>query len=154
MILILIERSYAFTVHDETLVSLLSLWIGELNRLVPDPESLGARIDGGPHTEALFLVLLEQNTIEKKGLACSVLSRHCNDSHHVILQAHEELLGLLPQLEALLFVIDYKVECLAIFSHGFGHVGKPRTKCTSRVIHNHILWVKIYHYFFTLPISN
>ena len=66
MILVLVEGADTLTVHYETFVVLLGLGVNQFDWLVPNPESLGARVDSGTHAEALVFCLLKEDAIEQK----------------------------------------------------------------------------------------
>ena len=101
MILVLVEGADALGVDDEHLVGVVCVGPGTGARLdfegfVPDPEALGARVDGGADVEArLVSRLIQQNPIQKKALACPILARHSNKPYTLIshLVRRQEFLG-------------------------------------------------------------
>jgi hypothetical protein len=65
VILVFVKSTDALTVHNETLVR-FAFGVSKLNRLTPDPETLGAGVDGWSYPKALILLLFEQDPIKKE----------------------------------------------------------------------------------------
>lgn len=75
MIGILVHASEALCVDH----NYVHVFVGSAgDGLLPEPQSLGARINGRAYLEASFL-LVQQHPIHKERFACSILT---NDRHH------------------------------------------------------------------------
>jgi hypothetical protein len=73
---------------------------GAGNALLPDPEALGAWVDGGAHLEAR-LARTQQHAIHEEALACAVLAHDADGSNLLIFgDVAQELLGFGVQTEA------------------------------------------------------
>lgn len=66
MVLIFIESSDAFAVNDEALEGGIGRLIVKLKRLVPHPETLGARIDCRSNPEPSVVGHLKNYAVEKE----------------------------------------------------------------------------------------
>jgi len=91
VIYVLVEGPDPFAV-DNQYFHFLSVGF-TLDGLAPYPEALGARIDGGPNSEARVL-LVEDDSVQEKGFTSSVLASH-RDHTDLLSDPAQEFFGFL-----------------------------------------------------------
>ena len=64
MIFVFVEGTYTLRVDYQALEWLISLWIFDLDWLIPYPETLRAWVYSWAYSKAMFVLLPEDNTIE------------------------------------------------------------------------------------------
>ena len=100
MILIFIKGTDTFAVDDETFKGLLCPTVHQIYSLIPDPETLRARVDSWTDTEAGLFRLFKQYSVQQETLPCTILASYCNDSYVFIFKTHQEVPGFLSNAKA------------------------------------------------------
>ena len=104
MVLVLIKRTDPFAVDNKYFEGRLSALSLNLDRLAPNPQTFGAGVDGGAHTEAAVISLIKDDSIQKERLSRSVLASNSNDTNFLFDLA-QHFPCLIADMEALLLIV-------------------------------------------------
>lgn len=104
MVLVLVERTDPFAVDYKYFEGRLSTLPLNFDRLAPNPQTFGAGVDGGAHTEAAVIRLIKDDSIQKERLSRSVLASNSNDTNFLFHLA-QHFFCLIADMEALLLIV-------------------------------------------------
>ena len=122
MVLLLVKRTQALCIHDNDRHLTVSV-ILPIKHAVPDPQTLGAWVDGWPDGKAfqrsrcqpaLGVQSFFKELVKQVTLTSPIFSTHCNDTNFT-LDLGQKVYCVLSDLEFLRFyIVSYKGNCHAL----------------------------------------